>query len=58
VVGDADRVTPPLLSEDIVRRIPGARLVRIAGAGHLSNLEKPAEFNGVVLDFLSKVDRD
>jgi 3-oxoadipate enol-lactonase len=55
VVGDQDRVTPPVLSEDIAARIRGARLVRIAGAGHISNLERPAEFNRVVLDFLSAV---
>jgi pimeloyl-ACP methyl ester carboxylesterase len=52
VVGDRDRVTPVELSEEIAARIRGARLVRIAGAGHLSNLERPAEFNRALLDFL------
>jgi len=32
--------------------IPGAKLVELEGAGHLSNLEKPAEFNNAVKDFL------
>src|SRR5262249_52406684 len=45
VVGEHDRVTPPPLSEDLAARIPGARLVRIAGAGHISNVERPSEFN-------------
>ena len=53
IVGDADRVTPPLLSEDIAARIPGARLVRIPAAGHIANLERPHEFNRAVLDFLA-----
>lgn len=55
VVGDQDRVTPPLLSEDLAGCIPGARLARLAGAGHIANLERPAEFNRLVLDFLAEV---
>jgi len=31
--------------------IPGARLVIIPGAGHVSNLEQPALFNAAVRDF-------
>jgi 3-oxoadipate enol-lactonase len=53
VVGEEDRVTPPPLSEDLAARIRGARLVRIPAAGHVSNVEQPAEFNRVVLEFLS-----
>ena len=52
VVGEQDRVTPPPLSEELAARIAGTRLVRIAGAGHISNVERPQEFNRVVLDFL------
>jgi len=57
VSGDRDRVTPPALSEDIAARIPGARLARIAGAGHISNMERPEEFNRLVLEFLASVER-
>jgi pimeloyl-ACP methyl ester carboxylesterase len=32
--------------------ISGARLVTIAGAGHLSNLEQPDEFNRAIAGFL------
>src|SRR5262249_50940517 len=39
VVGEHARVPPPMLSEEIAARIPGARLARIAGAGHISNIE-------------------
>jgi len=52
VVGAADRVTPPPLSEELAARIDGARLVRIPDAGHISNVEKPEEFNRIVRDFL------
>lgn len=57
VIGDQDRVTPPPLSDDLAARIPGARLARIAGAGHISNIERPQQFNHAVLEFLSAVER-
>ena len=52
VVGDADRTFPIPWMEDVASGIRGARLVRLAGAGHISNLERPQEFNRAVLDFL------
>ena len=36
----------------MARAIPGARLVEIAGAGHLSNLERPAEFVAAISKFI------
>ena len=38
--------------EELAARIRGARLVRIPGAAHISNLERPQEFNRAVLEFL------
>jgi pimeloyl-ACP methyl ester carboxylesterase len=35
--------------------IPGARAVVIAGAGHMSNMDRPSDFDRVVLDFLAEV---
>ncbi len=52
VVGDEDRLTPPAVAREMARRIPGARLSTIEGAGHLSNMEQPGAFNRAVLDFL------
>ncbi len=52
VTGDEDTVYPPATAEAMARRIPGARLAVIAGAGHVSNLEQPEAFNGTVLGFL------
>lgn len=54
--GEADKVTPPALSEELAALIPGARLDLIPGAGHLSNLESAAAFNARVEDFLSTVE--
>lgn len=54
--GGEDKVTPPELSEELARLIPGARLETIAGAGHLSNLERAAAFNARVESFLAEVE--
>lgn len=52
VVGDEDTLTPPAMSRELARRIPGTRLTIIEGAGHLSNIEQPEAFNRAVLGFL------
>ena len=52
VVGDEDQLTPPEMSRQMAKRIPGARLTVIEGAGHLSNIEQPEKFNRAVLEFL------
>jgi len=43
VVGTADQFVPPDNSRIIHRRIPGAELVEISGAGHELNYDKPDE---------------
>ena len=48
VVGDHDTVTPPPLSEELAGLVPGARLVTIPNAGHLTNEENPAAFNAAL----------
>ena len=53
VVGEEDALTPPVESEGMQAAIPGATLVRLPGAGHLSNLEAPDAFNAAVSAFLS-----
>jgi 3-oxoadipate enol-lactonase len=55
--GEADKVTPPELSTELAALIPGASSELIAGAGHISNLERPAEFDAAVERFLSRVER-
>ena len=50
--GTEDKITPPSLSEELAQIVPGAVLRLISGAGHIGNLEKPADFNAIVEDFV------
>jgi 3-oxoadipate enol-lactonase len=52
IVGSEDKISPPAEMAEIARAISGARLAEIAGAGHLSNLERPAEFVAAVTRFI------
>jgi 3-oxoadipate enol-lactonase len=52
LVGDEDNITPPYLSEELHRLIPGSRLEYISKAGHLTNAEQPDAFNRAVESFL------
>lgn len=44
------------LDDRLAATIPGARLVRIAEAGHMTNMEAPEAFNAAVMAFLAEVD--
>ena len=50
--GAEDKVTPPALSHELAAIIPRAKLEMIPGAGHISNLERPAEFNRIVEEYI------
>jgi len=52
ITGSEDQVYPPAMARDIARRIPGAKLVEIEGAGHMANLEQPERFNQAILEFI------
>ncbi len=52
VFGEHDALTPVAIGKGMQARLPDSRLHVIPRAGHISNLEKPEEFNRVVLDFL------
>jgi pimeloyl-ACP methyl ester carboxylesterase len=45
ITGSADTLIPPDVTAAVADGVPGAELVRIEGAGHLSNLEAPAAFD-------------
>ncbi len=51
IVGEDDGLTTPADAKRIAQGIPGAKLVTIPLAGHMSNLEQPALFNRAVEDF-------
>lgn len=55
IVSELDGLTPPADSEAMAKAIPGSTLVRIAEAGHLSNLEQPEEFNSALSGFLNSL---
>ena len=48
ICGEEDVLTPMADSEAMHQAISGSRLVRLAGAGHLSNLENPIGFNDAI----------
>jgi pimeloyl-ACP methyl ester carboxylesterase len=51
VWGEEDERAPLTVARQFHDAIPGARLVTIPGAGHVSNLEQPALFNVAVRNF-------
>lgn len=55
ICGNRDVVTPPELSNELVDLIPEASMRLMSDAGHLSNLEKPEEFNEAVEQFLAEL---
>jgi pimeloyl-ACP methyl ester carboxylesterase len=55
VWGDADVRSPMTVAHQIRDAMPRARLAVIPGAGHISNLEEPAEFNSNVREFCLSV---
>ncbi len=52
IVGDQDVLTPPKESQAMAKAIPGAKLVKLPGAGHLANLESPEAFNRALVEFV------
>lgn len=56
LVGKEDSITPVADAELMHREIGGSRLQVIEGAGHISNLEKPEEFNKALVKFLRDVE--
>lgn len=54
VTGTEDKVYAPQIARDMAQRIPGAELAVLEGAGHLTNLELPDEFNRRVMEFALK----
>jgi pimeloyl-ACP methyl ester carboxylesterase len=56
LTGTGDRLIPPDVTAGIAEGVPGAELVRIPDAGHLTNLEAPDAFTGAMARFLDRVD--
>ncbi len=56
LVGKEDAITPVADAELMHREIGGSRLHVIEGAGHVSNLEQPDDFNAALVKFLRDVE--
>jgi 3-oxoadipate enol-lactonase len=52
IVGDRDVPDIQQIVEQLAAQVPDVRKVVIPGAGHIVNMEKPAEFNAALLGFL------
>lgn len=53
LVGENDQLTPPRKAIEMASAIPGAELVTVPRAGHLTTMERPAEVSGALLKWLS-----
>jgi 3-oxoadipate enol-lactonase len=54
ICGEHDGISPPAEMRQISAAMPKARFVQIDGAGHMSPLERPAEVNAVVREFVAQ----
>jgi pimeloyl-ACP methyl ester carboxylesterase len=55
IYGDQDVSDIAAAADKLAADIPGARQVVLRGTAHVPNMEQPAEFNRLVLDFLAGV---
>jgi len=55
VAADQDAGLPVEVMRSMAAQVEGSRFTIISGAGHLSNLEQPSEFNAALLAFLDDV---
>ncbi len=51
LVGEKDAPAPAM--RKLNEKLPGSRYVELPGAGHISNMDRPAEFNHAVREFLN-----
>lgn len=56
IVGEQDLLTPPWIAREVADGIPGARfeIVTGDGASHVLPLERPDDFNQLVMNFLTE----
>ncbi|HET6531364.1 MAG TPA: alpha/beta hydrolase [Actinoplanes sp.] len=55
IVGTKDYLTPVTHSEEILKHLPEAELVKVDNSGHVVMLEKADEVNAMILPFLDKI---
>jgi 3-oxoadipate enol-lactonase len=52
MVGEKDGAAPAAMRK-LNEKLPGSRYVALPGAGHISNMDRPAEFTKAIQDFLA-----
>jgi 3-oxoadipate enol-lactonase len=52
MVGEKDGAAPAAMRK-LNEKLPGSRYVELPGAGHISNMDRPAEFTKAIRDFIS-----
>ena len=52
IFGEYDDLTPPSIGEKMMLELPNARMGVLRDCGHLSNMEKPQEFNSILRKFI------
>lgn len=52
IVGEKDGATPTAMAK-LHEQLPGSRFVALPGAGHISNMDRPAEFSRALREFLT-----
>lgn len=55
ICGSEDQMTPLKYSRYLEQHLPRARMVEVAGAGHMVMLEAPKEVNAAISDFLKEI---
>src|SRR6202000_2066748 len=54
--GNNDSITPPFVGEEFRKLIPNSELHFIDKCGHAPMMERPEEFNAILLNFFAKLD--
>ncbi|MDQ3376452.1 MAG: alpha/beta hydrolase [Actinomycetota bacterium] len=57
LVGEVDRPRPLAAADLLERELPNVRKTVLPGTAHVPNMERPEEFNRLVLDFLKSAKR-
>ncbi len=55
IVGESDAFTPPAVAESMAKKVPGAELVVVRGAGHMSPMEQPEQVNRAIERFMASL---
>jgi pimeloyl-ACP methyl ester carboxylesterase len=58
MVGEHDIELAINTAKEWHERLPNSEFIQVPGAGHSVNLDQPEEFNQIVLNFLTNIDKE